>query len=83
MGAGTDREHQFGLFANSTNLRLCWTDPNKMSDSPQETPVEDSVYEHGEEILLGGSKKLIIVSRTEVLDLPLQSYAWDHLESCS
>jgi hypothetical protein len=38
-----------------------------MSDTTQDNQMDDSSYEHGEELLLGGAKKLAVVSlRTDV-----------------
>lgn len=36
-----------------------------MSDT-QDTPMEEETYDHGEELLLGGAKKLVVVSLTRV-----------------
>lgn len=38
-----------------------------MADATQDVQTEDANYEHGEELLLGGVKKLVIVSRASPL----------------
>jgi hypothetical protein len=39
-------------------------------DSTHDTQMEELDYDHGEEILLGGAKKLVVVSLAPTLLLP-------------
>lgn len=49
-------------------------------DSTHDTQMEELDYDHGEEILLGGAKKLVVVSLPHILSLPSSEVYCEFLE---